>query len=239
MPDSGLVIDLGMHKGLDAEFYLRKGFRVVAVEANPQMVKLARNRLASFVDSGRLVVENVGIGPSAGNFTFYLNLDNDEWSSFDRTVGTRQNTRFEQLEIRCITIEELLARHGMPYYLKIDVEGYDIHVVRGLSYLVERPKYISIEDSGPHCLNVLYESGVRKFKFLNQIHKWKIKLPDPPLEGAYVDIVFGATTSGPFGREVPGDWMTYEQASEAYINSVRPPGRPPIDGWWDIHGMYG
>ena len=34
-----LIFDIGMHKGEDAEFYLRKGFRVVAFEADADLVQ--------------------------------------------------------------------------------------------------------------------------------------------------------------------------------------------------------
>ena len=32
-----LIFDIGCHLGEDSEFYLRKGFKVVAVEANPEL----------------------------------------------------------------------------------------------------------------------------------------------------------------------------------------------------------
>jgi spermidine synthase len=41
-----LIYDIGMHDGSDSEFYLRKGYRVVAVEANPKLVEACRERLA-------------------------------------------------------------------------------------------------------------------------------------------------------------------------------------------------
>ena len=34
-----LIYDVGMHNGADTAFYLAKGFRVVAVEANPELVQ--------------------------------------------------------------------------------------------------------------------------------------------------------------------------------------------------------
>ncbi len=40
-----LIFDLGMHTALDTKFYLDKGFRVVAVEANPRMVESAREQV--------------------------------------------------------------------------------------------------------------------------------------------------------------------------------------------------
>ena len=42
-----LIYDVGMHKGEDTDYYLQKGFRVVAFEANPDLVNLCRTRFAN------------------------------------------------------------------------------------------------------------------------------------------------------------------------------------------------
>jgi hypothetical protein len=39
-----LIYDLGMHRGGDTQFYLEKGFRVVAVEANPGVDSITPSR---------------------------------------------------------------------------------------------------------------------------------------------------------------------------------------------------
>ena len=51
-----LIYDVGMHKGEDTEFYLRKGFRVIAFEANPELVDLCRVRLKRFIEQGQLKI---------------------------------------------------------------------------------------------------------------------------------------------------------------------------------------
>jgi len=35
--EENLVFDIGMHRGEDSEFYLKKGFRVIGVEANQEL----------------------------------------------------------------------------------------------------------------------------------------------------------------------------------------------------------
>lgn len=42
---NGYVLDLGMHVGDDTAYYLRRGFNVVAVEANPELCRLANENL--------------------------------------------------------------------------------------------------------------------------------------------------------------------------------------------------
>lgn len=233
-----LVYDIGMHRGLDTEWYLAKGFRVVAVDANPLLVREVSTRLADAIAARRLVIENVGIAPTKGTLPFYVNLDNDEWSSFDKQLGTRDGTRFETLTVPTVHPRSLFEKHGMPYFVKIDIEGFDHHVVRAVGELKERPKYLSVEDNGFDSLLELHRIGCRAFKFLDQVEKWKIELPNPALEGQYAEGKFGACTSGPFGEEVPGKWMDIDEAALFYLVNIRPPGFGLIKNWWDIHVKF-
>jgi hypothetical protein len=49
-----LIYDVGAHKGEDAEFYLKKGFSVVAIEANPELYSLLSVGFSEFIKSGNL-----------------------------------------------------------------------------------------------------------------------------------------------------------------------------------------
>src|SRR5262245_43578507 len=53
-----LIYDVGMEDGTDTGFYLKKGFRVVAVEADPELASRARERFSDEIAAGRLVVLN-------------------------------------------------------------------------------------------------------------------------------------------------------------------------------------
>ena len=234
-----LVFDLGMHNGTDTEYYLKKGFRVVGVDANPRLTNSVRERFRSEIADKRLFVENIGIHNSEQVLTFYLNLDVDEWSSFEKRLGTRDNTRFSTLEVPCRRLDYLIGKYGMPYYLKIDVEGLDAAIVRDLTRWAIRPAYASLEDDGIDCLIALYETGARQFKFINQVAIRDYLPPKVALEGRSVEHSFGVGSSGPFGRELPGEWLEPSSAFKFYTQSVRPPGQGPIDGWWDIHALYG
>ena len=74
-----LIFDVGMNTGEDTEFYLKKGFRVVAIKANPLLVKAARKKFFFTVLLGRLTMLNVGVGPEKGDFPFYINETHKEW----------------------------------------------------------------------------------------------------------------------------------------------------------------
>ncbi len=233
-----LIMDIGMNNGRDSLFYLKKGFRVVAVEANPLLVNKASEDLADYIVSGQLIINCVGLGKKAGQFNFYVNLDNDHWSSFDKEWGTRNGTRYKEISVDCIQPQRLFQQYGMPYYLKIDIESADIEVVRALHDFPERPRYISIEENQISYFDELRAVGCCAFKIVNQRELTNVKCPYPPLEGTYVDMAFDGTTSGPFGEEAPGEWMTFDQAMAKYIAEIRSPSLGFIGGesWFDIHG---
>ena len=46
MVDRSLIFDVGCNDGQDADFYLKKGFRVVEVEANPALCEALKKRFA-------------------------------------------------------------------------------------------------------------------------------------------------------------------------------------------------
>lgn len=49
-PRNGVIYDFGMHNGDDVEYYLKKGRKIVGVEANPSLVALCADRFRSEID---------------------------------------------------------------------------------------------------------------------------------------------------------------------------------------------
>jgi FkbM family methyltransferase len=235
--DLPLIMDIGMNNGRDSLFYLQKGFRVVAVEANPLLAEKARSQLSHFIASGQLIIEQVGLAESSGEFVFYQNLENDHWSSFQKEWGTRAKTRYREISVPCMEPQTLFERYGIPYYLKIDIEGNDIDVVRALRHCSTLPRYVSVEEHEAFYFAELWSLGYRDFKLVNQRELTKVKCPYPPREGLYVDAAFDGTTSGPFGEETPGRWLSFEQVMHQYLTKVRSPSRGFRAGnaWFDIH----
>ena len=140
---SDLIYDVGANNGNDTDHYLRRGFRVLAIEANPHLAKAVMRRFETAVKDGRLTVLNVGIFEQPGAFEFYVNETNDEHSSLDRDAGTRGRA-FHKIEVECQTFSSILAKYGTPYYLKIDIERADIHCLREMNP-DDLSAYVSVE----------------------------------------------------------------------------------------------
>ena len=67
------VFDVGMNNGDDSDYYLSKGCKVIAVEANPLLVQRARERFSAEIASGQMVIEHVGIWDRPGQIKFWIN----------------------------------------------------------------------------------------------------------------------------------------------------------------------
>lgn len=79
---SDLIFDLGMHKAMDTAFYLRKGFRVVALEANPVLATEAASRFAGEISRARLTIVDRALWEAADKeISFFVNPVKDDWSS--------------------------------------------------------------------------------------------------------------------------------------------------------------
>lgn len=213
-----LIYDVGFHRGEDTEYYLKRGFRVVGVEANPELCELARSRFADAIRSGDLRLVNKAVAKAPGKITFYRDPEHSEWGTIDRTWAAR-NERMgatsEPITVEATTMDALLAEFGVPHFAKFDIEGLDMVAVEGLRSHPGRPAYISVENAKDSFkglraeIETLTSLGYDRFKVVPQN---KIPGRRDPSSGH----VFPKHASGPFGEDAPGDWLTAEQAIEAY-----------------------
>jgi FkbM family methyltransferase len=228
-----LVYDVGMYNGSDTASYLEQGYRVVAIEANPLLVAQARERFAQELGAGRLTLLELAVGSTDGTVPFYLSHGPDPgWSTGDgeraEQLSQRPEVSFEAVQVESRRFERILAEHGVPYYLKIDVEGADLLCIRALEQFRERPAYVSVEIPNRYLqeslalqefedLCGLYRLGYERFKIVNQSgvpNHW----------------------SGPFGEVVPGAWLSLDAAVLAYRDALR---EQEHGFWFDLHAALG
>jgi FkbM family methyltransferase len=224
---SDLIIDAGMNNGDDTEFYLAKGFRVVAVEANPSLVARAKERFASQIAAQRLSVYGVAVSDHDGTVEFFEDTEDDGRSSLSQEYAVQNVTsrggQWRRIEVPCLRMERILGECGVPYYLKIDIETADRLCLEALKEYRCRPRYVSFELNLANFeetflnLKLLWDLGYRGFKLVNQALHHLVRLPSPPREGGHVDFRFKKRMSGPFGEETPGRWLTIDEATEKYF----------------------
>jgi FkbM family methyltransferase len=175
--NSDLIMDIGMNNGDDTAYYLRKGYRVVAVDAHPGMIENARSRFRRELEENRLILVNKGIAPERGSLTFWVCDGHSEWSSFNREIAARDGQPHHPIEVETLPLSDLLAEYGIPHYIKIDIEGYDRYCLESLDPS-RLPAYISVEASTSDLLDRLDELGYRSFKCISQFNF--LPLENPP-----------------------------------------------------------
>src|ERR1700676_1365554 len=171
--DRKQIFDIGANNGDDSAYYLRRGHRVIAIEANMTMVEVLRNRFSQELESGALTLLPVGIASGEGHSDFWICDDNPDWSSFDRATASRNGSRHHNQIVPTRSFGSIIAEYGVPYYCKIDIEGNDrlcLHDMKPGSL----PAYLSVEMShsdGSTDLHLLKHLGYRKFKIISQVSR--------------------------------------------------------------------
>jgi FkbM family methyltransferase len=219
------VFDVGLHKGEDAEFYLKKGFRVIGVEANPELCRSTGERLKNYMDSGQLTIVNRAVADRCGAVEFYTN-DISEWGTISPEWVSRNerlgHPPLQKIMVESTTLAALVQQFGAPYFIKIDIEGMDIPALRSLAGSDERPKYVSIESEKVSFgalrqeFALFQDMGYDRFKIVPQHLVHRQKPQSPSREGQFTDHSFQFGASGLFGDEAPGEWITANEAIDRY-----------------------
>lgn len=133
-----LAFDIGAHVGDRAACFRRLGARVVVVEPQPRLMRVLR--LLARGDAGITLLPTL-LGAAEGEATLRLNTRNptvatasaDFIAAADGAQGWEGQTWDAELHLPVTTLDALIARHGEPDFIKIDVEGFEAAVLAGLS----------------------------------------------------------------------------------------------------------
>lgn len=138
-----LVFDIGAHVGDRVSSFRRLGARVIAVEPQPLLVSTLRH-----IHGCDPLVEIVGraAGAKADRAALHINTENPTVSTMSETflrsaqgaAGWEGQNWDDEIGVDVVTLDALIARYGMPSFVKIDAEGYEGAVLRGLSHPVRQ-----------------------------------------------------------------------------------------------------
>jgi FkbM family methyltransferase len=139
-PDD-LVFDIGAHVGDRIRAFRRLGARVVAVEPQPA---LFRTLTVLFGRDDRVTLVPSAVGRVSGTATMMINLDNPTTSTLSRdfieasrgAAGWEAQAWPQSLPVPVTTLDELIGKHGVPSFIKLDVEGFEAEALGGLSHRI-------------------------------------------------------------------------------------------------------
>ncbi len=176
--NNNLIYDVGMNNGDDTRYYLSLCYNVVAIDASPDLIKEAQMTFKKEISEGRLEILNIGIASQEGVLDFYLNKHDSVWNSFDINIGSRGGLGYEIIKVRTNSIDEIIKEKGMPYYMKIDIEGYDNLCLESMFNCLEKPEFISVELSDVGLISKLNDLGYNHFKIIDQQSFLPLEVPE-------------------------------------------------------------
>ncbi|MBV9968561.1 MAG: FkbM family methyltransferase [Xanthobacteraceae bacterium] len=167
-----LVFDIGGHVGDRVAAFRRLGARVVVAEPQPALATTLR---LLFGRDPEVMVEEAAIGRTAGKIALRINPDNPTISTAsdafiaaaDGAPGWEGQHWSRTVEVAMTTLDALIARHGRPRFIKIDVEGFEAEALAGLSSPVPAVsfEFTTIQrDVARACIDRAQELGYRSFQ---------------------------------------------------------------------------
>ncbi len=166
-----LVFDIGAHVGDRVAAFRRLGAKVVAVEPQPA---LASTLTMLYGRRSNVVIERVAVGRKAGDVSLMLNTDNPTISTVSKAFihaardapGWQGQHWDKSIRVPMTTLDALIDEHGVPAFIKIDVEGFEEEVLMGLTQPVAALsfEFTTIQrDIARACIDRCVELGLTQF----------------------------------------------------------------------------
>ncbi len=200
-----VVFDVGAHVGDRTASFRRLGAKVVSVEPQPALARMLR---LAYGWRGVAVVQ-AAVGRAEGRVDLRLNIENptvatasEAFIAAARDAEGWERQRWTQVaSVPMTTLDALAARHGVPDFLKIDVEGFEAEALAGMRFA---PPALSFEfttiqrDVAHACVARMMALG--DYRFNAALGETQILVFAEPLDaagiGAFIDGLPAAANSG-------------------------------------------
>lgn len=198
VPAGGLAFDVGAHAGNRVRAFRALGARVVAVEPQPDFVALLSRWFAR--DAGVTVLP-VALGREAGQAqllaseaTPTVSTLSADWARRTGATASFQGVRWSPGPVVPVTtLDALIAQHGRPDFIKIDVEGFELEVLMGLSQPVPALSFeflAAVHDLALGCIDRLETLG--RYRYQWSLGEQLRLQPDTPLDAEAMRAWLGA-----------------------------------------------
>lgn len=145
-----LVFDVGANYGNRVSIFLDLGCKVVAIEPQGKCTSFLQKNFKDHKD--QIQIEKIGLGSKEEERILYIS-DNSVLSSFskeyiEKVKDSRHKTSIwhKTEKVQISTLDNLIKKYGTPKFCKIDVEGFELEVLNGLSSPIT---FISFEYNVP------------------------------------------------------------------------------------------
>jgi FkbM family methyltransferase len=168
-----LIFDIGANQGHKTDIFLRLGAKVVSIDPDEANQDVLRQRFLKYRLKPKMVdVEGKAVSDVSTIKTLWIdapgsakNTLSPKWvdtlRNHEERFGYSIHFAFER-KIQTTTIENLITTYGTPFFIKVDVEGHEVNVLRGMKQPVP---YVSFEVNLPE----FKLEGIECVRLLSQI----------------------------------------------------------------------
>lgn len=129
-----LCFDIGANKGLKSKVFISLGAKVIAFEPQSSCsiyLNDIKNKNFNYLSiavgskdetKGLNIANHIEVATFSNEFIDYFKNDTLKWS------------KIEKVEVK--KLDTLIKEYGIPYFCKIDVEGYELEILSNLSYKI-------------------------------------------------------------------------------------------------------
>jgi FkbM family methyltransferase len=167
-----LVFDIGAHVGDRTACFRRLGARVIALEPQPDCAALLREEFST--DAQAQIIE-AAVGSQQGSARLHRNEANPTVSTLSTEFiaaardadGWREQNWTSEIDVPVLTLDDLITTHGIPSFIKIDIEGFEHEALKGLSQAVPALsfEFTTIQrDVASACIARLSKLGYKSFR---------------------------------------------------------------------------
>lgn len=163
-----LVYDVGANVGGITKIFLDIGAKVVCIEPQDDCIEILQSKYGK---NPNVTLIRKGIAQKNGKITLYICEKANTISTFSDKWKTGRFSNYKWTKTKRVpvtTLDSLIEEFGMPVFCKIDVEGFELQVLQGLSHPIP---YISFEftreflDDAKSCVQHLLSIGNAQFNF--------------------------------------------------------------------------
>jgi FkbM family methyltransferase len=149
-----LCFDIGANIGNRTNIFLLLGARVVAIEPQHECAKLLKLRFGNKIT---LLEEAVGKSEDVGTLfvseTSEISSMSRDWIESVSTDRFKDKKWSKKEKVTITTLDKVIDQNGLPKFCKIDVEGFEGEVFKGLSQAIS---YLSFEYTIPEKINSIW-----------------------------------------------------------------------------------
>ena len=146
-----LIFDIGANDGHKAEAFLHLAERVVCCEPDEKNFWTLEIRFRT--RKSRVYLEKLAIGSKKETTCMYIHKEGSAFNTLnekfknvlqsDTLEKWNEKIKFHSTSlVEVDTLEAMIKKYGKPFFIKIDVEGYELEVIKGLDQPIP---YLSLE----------------------------------------------------------------------------------------------